>query len=468
MTKPAKGALINGDDLTKKKSRFIKIEGLYLFLVLALGVLYIIVLPPNSAPDEPSHFQGAYTYTNYIFGTVSDDKTLIEMRETDTDMFEYPDNPGGAVYDRYMEDLANPMAPKDELDMKSVKRNTIPVVPFDYFPQAVGILIGRLIGLGFVWTYILARLFNLLMYAFVTWFAIKKTPIGKGVFAVTALFPMSLELAGSVSYDAFIIAFAFLSIALFLKLKYGEGKVETKDIIIFLFVLMMLAPTKGVYAALFLLAFLIPKERFADAFQHRWYYIYLVIFALAGAVMTLTNFIGDLSGSSGILFPRAGDLYSLSDFLADPGQFFSLLIPTQKSLFTYYLPTMSGSMLGWLEIGMPKYIWLTCILLAFVAAFRKKDENPITVSDRVWFVSISMAMYLFIMFIFFISWTRKDAVMIEGVQGRYLTPFFPMLLLVMKMKSFSIKWLDDKWLLFICGALNGMALYLSYALIVSR
>jgi uncharacterized membrane protein len=58
--------------------------------------------------------------------------------------------------------------------------------------------------------------------------------------------------------------------------------------------------------------------------------------------------------------------------------------------------------------------------------------------------------------------------MIEGVQGRYLTPFFPMLLLVMKMKSFSIKWLDDKWLLFICAALNGMALYLSYAFIVAR
>jgi uncharacterized membrane protein len=451
-----------------KKSKPLRIEVLYLCIVIALGAIGIIVFPPNTAPDEPAHFQCAYIYTDYVFGTMSEDDTLIEMREADIDLFEYPYSPDRASYERYMSDLSNPWAPEDELDTVGTKRFALPMVPFDYLPQALGIFIGRLAGLSFVWMYTLARLLNLIMYAFVTFLAIKETPMGKGIFAVVALFPINIELAASLSYDPFIIAFAFLTIAFFLKLKYGEEKVKTKDIIVFMFALMMLAPTKGVYATFFLLAFLVPRDRLENVFQRRLYYTCFAGFALAGAVMTLTSVISNVSGASGLAVRKAGDLFSLGDFLADPNQFFSRIIPTQVNSLTTYISTMSGSRLGWLEISIPKYIWFTFLLLALMAAFTKKDEKPLAVGDRVWFLLIAGITYMLILFAFFISWTNKDLWIIEGIQGRYLTPFLPLGLLIFKMKSLSMKWLNDIWLLFIGAVLDGGALYISYTYIMMR
>lgn len=93
-----------------------------------------------------------------------------------------------------------------------------------YWISALGVLAGFLLRLGFIPTLFLGRLTNLLFFAFLASWAVKRTPVAKAVFATVALLPMTLHLAASYSRDSNLLALCLLFAALVLDLAFGRRK----------------------------------------------------------------------------------------------------------------------------------------------------------------------------------------------------------------------------------------------------
>ena len=98
------------------------------------------------------------------------------------------------------------------------------------YPQALGIKAkSELLHLNFGYVYMLGRWCNLLAYAVIMYFAIKKLPIGKRLMAAIGLMPTPIFLASTYSYDAMIIAgitfgFAYLLAELLDRKKTARDK----------------------------------------------------------------------------------------------------------------------------------------------------------------------------------------------------------------------------------------------------
>lgn len=59
--------------------------------------------------------------------------------------------------------------------------------------SALGITIGRVLGLGAVPVYYLGRLFNFAGFVALAYFAVRFTPVGKRIFMVASCLPMTLH-----------------------------------------------------------------------------------------------------------------------------------------------------------------------------------------------------------------------------------------------------------------------------------
>lgn len=136
---------------------------------------------------------------------------------------------------------------------------------YGYLPQALGILIAKLLDLNVIWLLWLARLMNLLFYAGVVSYAVKKSPIFKIPIIFTACLPMVITQVTSVSIDSMIFALTFLLIAYFFYMyESEENSLTTKNIIIFISLSLIVGLLKLPHLAFSLLIFAVPIKNFKN------------------------------------------------------------------------------------------------------------------------------------------------------------------------------------------------------------
>ena len=133
---------------------------------------------------------------------------------------------------------------------------------FGYLPQAIGILIAKLLDLNVIWMLWLGRVFNLLCYASMISLAIKKAPTLKIPLLAVACIPITIYQAASVSIDSMIFGLGILAVAYFIYM--AKSPVENRDIAIFAFITLLLGLCKLPYLAFIFLLLFIPFENFTD------------------------------------------------------------------------------------------------------------------------------------------------------------------------------------------------------------
>lgn len=154
---------------------------------------------------------------------------------------------------------------------------------YGYLPQAIGILIAKLLDLNLIWTLWLGRIGNLLCFATLASLAVKKTPNLKIPFIVIACLPITIYQASSASIDSMIMGLGLLAIAYFIYMyKSEENSLENKEIIIFTIICLLLGLCKLTYLALIFLLFFIPSENFKNKNNFRLILICIVITAIIG------------------------------------------------------------------------------------------------------------------------------------------------------------------------------------------
>ena len=426
--------------------------------LMILGLFYMLVFPTFSAPDEAAHFTSAYRLSSYFCGKMprAGEEFLSGASEEERKRVEK----GADVLVRKADDVAGFSR---EIGRSSYKlaltemfsvnredgltvRGEIPVNiwPVVYLPQALGISAARVLGLGYVPLVYLGRLFNLMFFVFLSALSVRLMPFKKEILMAVSALPMTLHLAGSLSYDPVFIGLSMLLGAWCFHLAFARKRVGWKDVLILALLLVLLEPGKLVYLPAAGICMMIPASRFSSKRSCYLSRTFLVIAVMIAVYLANRSVLSAwaLKTEKAVAWTQ-GTGYTLQDVVKYPGEVLSVFLETLFTQSGFYLGTMLGMYLGNLDtnLAIPSFclFLLGCVLVA--GAVRREGERTYLMGkQKLW---ISLLVFLsagLILVSMFLGWTPKDLGYIAGVQGRYFLPLLPLVLFLFFDKGLTVSW----------------------------
>ena len=451
-----------------------KIETTVFVSLLFLGLIYNFLLLPYMSPDERTHIDMTYRYSNDLLGieyTGSDITIAKRMDDTEVELLENPSLSNYyTVYNHVFEGVKD-----DSLVVTNSTANTYAPI-FVYLPAVVGMTMARLLGFGTIPMLMLARWCNLAFFAACIWWCMKKLPFGKMALAVIALFPMTIQQCNSFSYDAVITSVLFLFSTYIICMTYEDKPLKGTDVAIVSVLSALLVYGKsGVYLPVCLAAHLIPTKKFGTLWKK---------LAAAGSLMgiALLSYINRNSGTVtqvlsttaetsavGATAGNAVDMgYTVGYFLQNPWKLIQMLANTVADKTEFYLESIVGKKMGWVEIEISRVVFIGFLVLFLISMLKVRGEKQYVTGGQKWWISIvcllSAGMILMGMLL---TWTPFGYVSIEGVQGRYFTPLLLLLSLLGRNRTILLN--ENKDRAIFCGGMILQLLaviYLIKALIV--
>lgn len=440
-----------------KKNPQWQLSKLYLPCVLFWGLVYTLVFVPFTAPDEYAHYASAYRLSNQIMfrevaGTAYDENGRVMMREEDT--WELGTELSGEGYAEIYGKLWSMDHSTRDI---GYGHHYMEVAFHAYTPQAVGITVARLLGLGQVLTVYLGRLCNLLFFALCGWLAVRLAPFGKMAFFGTSLLPMTLELVGSLSYDGFAIGMGMLFTAYVLHLIYEKEKIGPKEWAILGVLLALLAPCKMVYIPLAAMCFLIPQEKFGSKKKFLTAAAIVAVCMVVGVLIVNLNKMASYLGETEDVIEWAGGVagYSFSALLQSPLTAVKIIVYTLVTRMAGYVYGMIGGNLGWLEYEVDAVLVLFLLAWTALTALAVRDEHRavntswkngmdvdgavMPVLHRIVSLILCGGTVVATLLIMLLSWTPLGSPVVEGVQGRYFLPILPLVLVALRNKKIVLQ-----------------------------
>ncbi len=422
-------------------------DWVFLAALIGMGLFFCFLFPPGTVPDELHHFESAYLYAN---GLATLGTSTLDVRADDAIFISEMSRDINQENFRFVASnialLASNTDPTTITTVSSFPISGNP--PQVRLAAALGIFVGKLFGLSSLITFYLGRLFNLASYIAMAFVAYRITPVGKNVFVAIALLPMSLHLAASYSYDPAIMGFAFIFLSLLFKCIYQDQAISHSTVIAMIVFAILLAPCKSVYSLVILLVFLIPNKRFTQN-KYAWLFKGGVLLGAALAfwfisqssitgITSSTNPEEHLDNRSGIL----GHYYDLSDLLAAPYSTFILFLNTFSEMSSYYLTTLVGGSLGWLQVNLqlPSFMVFVLLIVLLISLLpTPEDQTEPSVLQRSCFFLVFFSTTLGVILSMVIGHTFDTETVAMGVQGRYFLPVLPLLLLTLRTQTIQIK-----------------------------
>jgi uncharacterized membrane protein len=302
-----------------------------------------------------------------------------------------------------------------------------------YAPSVAALFIGNIFHIPQHITFNLGRWFNLLAYATVIFFAIRKLKTGKMIMSVVALFPTAIFLASNYTYDSWVTAFTMLGLAyLFFELQQPERKISTKNMVIMIGAFVIGIGPKAIYFPLMFLMLLLKPSKFESLKQYKKF-IFVAVFSILfvfGSFMLPFLISGDGSGGSrgklDVDTPR-----QIQFIVSHPFEYAKILF---NFIAGYTNPLNASGFTNFLAyLGMTKGFMIILALIAIIT-FTDRNEYDKKISGlkekiAMFFVYFS-TIALFSTALYF-SFTEVGKSTIDGVQPRYLLPLiFPLLFLI--------------------------------------
>ena len=450
--------------------------------VLALGILFSMVLPPYSAPDEQFHINQSFTLASTIYNPylpVAQSQIHSSLRRpSDVDVIVQDGETTVFTWQHIAKNLlttnSDPFTHTQDYDEYQVDSSYTM-----YWISALGVLAGFLLRLGFIPTLFLGRLTNLVFFAFLSAWAVKRTPVAKAVFAAVALLPMTLHLAASYSRDSNLLALCLLFAALVLDLAFGpREKLGWKQLILPALAGLLIVPSKIVYFPLALLVFLIPAARlghYSKAVKGGFLALCLVCFFFnAGGQVILNDF---MSGNTQVAAGAASTsvssevtvtaestaepaqstpestssavqtseepaaqpseeapvqddsvCYTLPYILSHPLDTLELAIRSVVENGDHYVKTLIGGTLSYFDPGVQiAWTWVAALMILLALAWLQPGfELPVWAKALCLLIGLACCG---LAVLGCISWTPTYYATIYGLQGRYFLPVLCLLLL---------------------------------------
>lgn len=415
-------------------------------LLMGFGMAYLFIFPSGTVNDTWRHYITVYDYSNDLLGIPKDDSGTVMMRKSDLDTYvRYRAIPNlNPCIDQYFEEFDEfswrcadkTLVASGEKSLVTRGNNASSMVA--YFPQIVGLTVGRLLSLGAIPCIFLARFIQLVCVALMIGFAVKLIPVGKEMLLLLSLVPIFMQQITALSYDGVAFGFAFLLIALCVKFRFEKTAVSTEAYIALLLSAMGLAACRGgMYIVLLALLLIIPNTVLSS-----WKKLFA---GLAGIFTTLAfygNVYFNVSSSAG---GGSETALSLGSPFEHPIQIGMAMVSSLIENVDIYVGGMFGQRMGWHNPMMPFTLAFTFLLLVLIVNLSVDIPSPSLTED--FSVKDKAVLFLPILFTvgisFFMMYVgenhRATAWNIWGVQGRYFIPVLPLAFLMLRNRFIVLK-----------------------------
>lgn len=427
------------------------VERIAIPLILGLGILYMIMIPANGAPDEKYHLTVAYDVAGEISGWNDGVPHMETVRKVEAEAELREKAIQRDYYNEYFPMLKEHGVSNERVDQKYSYNTEVPHII--YLPSAIGIILGRLMRLGVVPTVMLGRFCNLLVYLLACYWALKLTPIRKELFLAIMCLPMSLQEATAISSDSPIFSMAFFFTGMMISYLFadkeairrgweekatGKEKIAAWAKLIGFAVLSYLLSTckYGACVPICLMAILIIGRHKTNK-----KFIYEIAVVVSGSF--LFGFLPSISKafSSDVLTNQGVQNYTAAYVLTHPYEMFLLVGNSFNGHMDRFFYGVLGTELGWYELRMPYHIGMAMILVLFLLMIgQKRNGGQKTASEkggqyqflrgeRFWIILMTLMGLGMAIGGMLVGNTPAGSKTVSGVQGRYLTPYvFPFLL----------------------------------------
>lgn len=469
----------------------LKEEYLFLGIAVPIGVLFLSFLSVNSVHDGSTHLAKTYHYSNVILGRgESDASNRIMLKEDEAEVFNSMyenyrrENEVAYEFEESVEDFGKSSSNDEWVEGHRI-RGTSASSFLEYFPGALGITLGRILGVSARMNLLIAKCMFFLFYIGAVFLAIRISPYLKMGIAFCGLLPMAMYQAAGITYDSVVTAMAFLLSALFFKLR--EQKLSGWEMALYFAAAVVLGCCKGGFYLVLILPFLfIPAVRYGG--KRRKALMCVGGLVAGGIAMFLVSFDVYWSVLAGIFQIPVGTTEAVSEavtstaattgtfenvvpetqrasygvsylFHSFPG-FLKLLIRTLAEQAEFYLGGLIGYRMAWTDETVSWTILLLFCVLIFATVGKVENENPQKVSlcDRVLCLGV-IGLEIFAFHVLMLVETPQNAQVITGVQGRYFLAFTPLLLLMIYNSQRKSSVMGMKRLFYFYACTEGLYMY---------
>lgn len=402
--------------------------------VLLLGLLFCFATAPMQAPDESQHYMRSYAIAHgqfnydYNYEYPEDVQLLLERFPGDANhKVKYA---GRQLAPAYIEDY---LAAKNAGEAPAAQpESPIMFLLVPFLPSAICMAVARLFGFGALGLMYAARIGNLLVYAFISYFTFKNAGRFRAVFIAIALLPLSLFMAASCSYDSIMLALCFFLLSYLCK-----KQVRAKDVWFFIAALALanyIKPLNFLFAGVLLL---IPKDRW-DVQIKKWRPKRWQLVAIFASVSVLFWF-GLQKLDANVLktgyppLPRGSGDNALPEdqlifMLKNPLSFIMRCVLTVVEADAYLFDL---GRLGGMDLILPLVGGLSVVALllaAFLAVPVKKPQGGRFALGQ---AALAFCYFAAVLAGMYVGDTDYQAIRISGPQPRYFLPVFLILLLLL-------------------------------------
>ena len=435
-------------------------------LVAVAGLVMCFASPPMQVPDEAQHFLRSYAIS---MGRFDFDAQRGYPADVDLLMESFPGaytngNDGAPIRQNYHEEetqTANGETTEERVadgavvsiaDRFAMYRSGLAaleagepsqaepwneplvVMLLPYIPQALGMVVARLLGCSALGCLYGGRIANLLVYALLVYFTMKNLKRWRGLFLAVLFLPLSVYMAASLSYDAQLLGLYALAASLLLREEF-----EQKHLWQYLAVVALMNVAKPWINLLWLPGLLFINKKNRRTKIKPWLAILIGFAACVGITMFFTWYgrsfrynygeVGRMLG--GTVVPMQQLFFVLKNPLRTVAVLWGTLFEND-----FFLPGLG--LFGALDTEVPVVAWLSAALLA-AGVFSACHHRPLsawtniglTLFCAVYTVGVMMAMY--------ITYTPVGMVRVIGLQARY---FLPAVLMGMVLAAQALGWLQ--------------------------
>ncbi len=402
-----------------------------MILMLVMGIIMSIMVPPWQTPDEDTHV--------LVIGYSLDNPSLFEVLNQDMNL------ESGRIRFQYEEKLnieqwKEAVTKTPSYTRQEVLPNGMNLSVLKHLPATIGILLGTVLHLPTFWVLELGELFALLFYVAICWKAIGLMPVKKELLLMFMVFPMTMQQAASLSYDAVAIPLCFLYIAYLFWMRHTKENLGWKEVAVTLLLLLVIAYIKPPYVFLVFLVLLLPIDKIHlrigryeinGALIRRYRIpavVALVLICALGIYLLRDNFWVRLE--IGVIQEWKRTAY--------------LFLATARTWWRYLIVSSVGQF-GWLDSQLPFWFaLLTYILVLFLAVWRREEASTYSLKGKtkwyIWIVFAILSVQTVLTMVNHtvtvtlygretteIAYDIREALYsipyIGGLQGRYFLPF---------------------------------------------
>lgn len=419
-----------------------ELHNIYLAMSFVVLSLLVWTQTPLHHHDNQFHYDSTYVLSNILLGQeesvgIGGGRVETYYRRECDQFMQY------ASFHRFIEAYADmqqgmfSQITTDDIQLIETKsyQNFVSEPLYFYLPQALGFVVARVLNLNVYWLLYLGRVFVAAACSLITWRAIKNTPVYKEIFLICGMIPTTILSYVTVSRDALILAFGFYYASKCFQIAYSEEGIKWWDYILLFASLLLLAPYKFVYIPfVLLLGIILYKKRKPGKGNRKLWIFAALVLVIVGIFFVALNYEYIKTYLTGANKSSLGENapFTISYVLMNPIQTLSVVgktIVTSTVRYTANLIAI-GDYGGGIhkEMVVVEAVFIIIMILQTNKENRDKNDYALSLAERsvITLTWLAISGMIFLAYLMLTPYTND---VIIGIQGRYFTPAFPLMII---------------------------------------